>query len=177
MILSEIRAKFKYKNNPETYAKSYAREVAEAFGLKAGFDIFKLAQDLGIQVYWIDKLVGDDGTVAWGQKFKDEKSGENRIILSREIPYQNSIRFTLAHEIAHFLIDGEEGQDIAWKIKFLYDEEERPYNVFAINLLIPNEKEYQEIRKQLPSPSDRANYFRVPITSIEIYDKENGYGG
>ncbi len=161
--------KIKYNGNPKLFARKYI----ENYGLTRAFDIFKFAKELGIEVLWTERLRTTDSKVAWGQLRYKNKT-QPQIILSDEIVYENSIRFTLAHEIAHYLIDEKGTEDIAWKIKFMFDKKEAKYNTFAINLLIPNEDEYADNFSKM-TISQLATHYQVPITMIELYNKWNGY--
>ena len=167
MKTSEVVNKLKetYKDDP----KSFAKAIVESLGLKPPVDILKFAQELNLKIYFEDKIKTDNKDIAWGKLYK--ANNKNIILLSREIPYENSRRFTLAHEVAHYLMD-DKPNDVAFRTKFIFDAKEEKYNIFAINLLITDDNEYRENKKKY-NKSNLANFYGVPITSLDIFDREN----
>ncbi len=131
----------------------------------------EVVNKLNLEVIQVDSIPtpkNKEGKI-WGLLYY--KDNQPKIILSKEIPYLNSTRFTLAHEIAHFILDKPGTIDIAYRKKFVFDMNEQKYNIFAINLLIPSWEHFFELRKNMSLPQI-ANYYGVPLTLVEIYERD-----
>lgn len=128
--------------------KKYIRELAESllekFKIrKAGFDVAHLAEQMGIEVRF--ETVDDDLS---GFLFRDVKANQ-AIIGVNKSHHTNRQRFTIAHEIGHYLLHpGEpvhvDGTNVAFRLNRRdidsstgQDDSEREANLFAAELLMP----------------------------------------
>lgn len=155
------------------------KEVIKKYHLTAPVDLNKILEGEKIDLKKIDQAKiknGEKGEI-WAflipkdhSKFKNEKT---TILISSVIQYPNSIRFTIAHELGHYFLNGRKVADIVYRKKFISEPNEYKYNQFAINLLIPNKAEFKKKYEQEKIDKyDLAGYYGVPIAGIEIFIKE-----
>lgn len=86
---------------------------------KLPIDIIGLCNNMGIKVY---TFTGDfDG-------YTTKKDGHNVIFYNSDIKSPGRVRFTIAHELGHILLE---------QFNITYDEKEKEANMFAIRLLAP----------------------------------------
>ena len=153
--------------------KEAARYLSEILGLEGGKKIFltDVAKKLDIDIWEVKDIPSKNKNhEIWGY-LKYITKNKSEIFISKKIPY-NSKRFTIAHEIAHFIIDNDNAGDVAFRTRFLHDPKESKYNIFAINLLIPSFEDYKKVKKENNNSLEAtANHFGVPITPLIIYEE------
>jgi len=115
---------------PEAAAEVIARHQA-AFPVKVG----SIASDLGIKV-----LVSDLPLAVSGKLSKNAQTGEWEIRVNRH-EHKNRQRFTIAHEIAHYLLHrseiGNELVDDTFYRSGLSERRETEANKLAAEILMP----------------------------------------
>lgn len=136
---------------------------------KRGFDVVKLARELGINVFKTDDFEDDriSGMLEYdGFSFNMYLNSKNS--LSRNI-------FTIAHEIAHFICDFEEikkgikFRDGNYKVK-LNEQEikmEVRANRMAADMLMPK-KEFIELWNEGKSLKELSKIFKVSEDALKV---------
>lgn len=111
------------------------------FQTSAPVDVVGLARSLGINVW-----DGHPGPGMAGKLFRDEVNGGSAgfsIVVNQTDPYARK-RFTVAHELAHFLLHRERVDshgfisDDAWYRSGMTTSEEAEANRMAADILMPN---------------------------------------
>jgi Zn-dependent peptidase ImmA (M78 family) len=151
------------------------RGIVENISLQTGYsnpdsDLMDLVQALGLTVFEVDfpEKHKDVNAIL---VYTDSKNSDNpSIYLKKEMP-PNRKRFTIAHEIGHFLLHKKEG--VKYRINGFsynntqYSMEETEANYFAAYLLVPDEK-LSKVINILGSDVDLlAEYFGVSKAVIE----------
>ncbi|TVT60168.1 MAG: ImmA/IrrE family metallo-endopeptidase [Sedimenticola thiotaurini] len=117
----------------------------------------------------------------------DETSGylkrmdEHWVIGVNNLHHPRRQRFTLAHELGHFVLHQKNGREFVDKILYRNNldsnSEEAEANVFAANLLMPE----AEFRRFLSGVSDQvediASHFNVSALAVRIRAKNLGFSG
>lgn len=175
-LIMEIREKpKKISDMPER-----AREVLNYFQIEnssGGVPIIEILTRLGIKVYQMElepeKL---SAYIAVNPKYQ-ERYGTNKITCVNSRDNIGHKRFALAHELAHYLFDFKENDDIVYYNTYfaddnLNDEAERRANAFAANLLMP-EREFKNLAKDWEKQGSKADtitelakYFQVSATAV-----------
>jgi Zn-dependent peptidase ImmA (M78 family) len=130
-------------------------------------DIAGIAKVLGLEVYEAELPQGIAGKI-----FRDDKHGgksEYSIIVRSADPYVRK-RFTVAHEIAHYLLhrslfSGKSLVDDAMYRSELSDRREAEANGLAADLLMP--RHLLEPLKNFPA-EDLARRFEVSLQAMQI---------
>jgi Zn-dependent peptidase ImmA (M78 family) len=133
-------------------------------------DITALAESLGVAV-WESPFLPPSIS---GKLFRDPRhggaSGYSILINSRE-SYTRK-RFTVAHEVAHFLLHrkrlGEGVAEDAWYRSGFAVSEEREANRFAADLLIPPAQLARWTRCGVTDPDELARCFEVSSRAMRI---------
>lgn len=95
---------------------------------KPPIDPYAIAFGLGVEVRPIA-----DRKWSGAVKFADRRA----VIWLNEADGRRRKRFTLAHELGHLMLHGQDGQGIYRDLSFAGSEEERAANEFAADLLMP----------------------------------------
>jgi len=113
--------------------------ILSLYRTRAPVDVVAAARDLGINVYSKLLLGGVSGILR-----RDEKLGgpSGFVILVQSTHHQNRQRFTVAHEIGHFILhrknaDLDGGIEDDEFYRALSSPQEREANQFAADLLMP----------------------------------------
>ncbi len=103
------------------------------------------------------------------------KNASKKILLNKNIQYETRRRFTISHEIGHYLLPGHENvyrctnENIA---KYnCYDEKEKEANIFAAELLMPDKyfkKDVNEKSLILDDLISLAEKYQTSLTSTAI---------
>lgn len=154
-----------------------------------------IAKNLGFKVFNMDM---DDknlsGMIAIDKKWK-KTFGTDKVIVVNKMDSNEHNRFTIAHELAHYLFDSVPGgeyyntyrtDESQWDVNNKeIDDRERVANYFAANFLMPSldfRRKYNEflnlgmINGSEQLESELANYFGVPRTAVKIRFNELGIG-
>lgn len=116
----------------------YAQAIRRKFQLTGPVDPFQIAVDLEVQVF--EEKLDADGYLLKG-------NNQARIILNAGNPYESRKRFTLAHELGHYVMphhDQEMFRCLSEDIQSFKSNKELEYeaNVFASELLLPTNEVY-----------------------------------
>lgn len=146
----------------------YARELVSQCGLKAPVDLNALAIELGLEVR------EEDSDSIEGALIRAKKQALGIIVVNKNILEVGRKRFTIAHEIGHFLIpnhgqagvicNSEEIESYSPRI----DPVEEEANQFAAELLIPYpllDKKVAQVEPTMENIRWIANTFQASLTA------------
>ncbi|MEX0732376.1 MAG: ImmA/IrrE family metallo-endopeptidase [Aquisalimonadaceae bacterium] len=135
----------------------------------------------------IDKLVQAYGVSLKRRPLEDDISGHLKagdtgwIITVNSLHHPRRQRFTLAHELGHFILhSGGDHRDFVDKALFRSDQtspEETEANRFAAGLLMPSEEFKRFAKDQSSKVEDIAEYFGVSALAVRVRAKELGFKG
>lgn len=114
------------------------REWIRRFQLSPPVDVKQMADELGIKIWELDAMP----TGASGKLFPDSRSSSGWSIgVNKSEPYTRK-RFTIAHEMAHFLLHkndlrGGVLDDTLYRSEHLSGAQETEANKFAADILMP----------------------------------------
>lgn len=169
-----------------------ANDVLKYFHIKdisSGVPIIEILTKLGFKIYQSDLSAdGLSAYIAVDPKLKNI-FGSNKITCVHSEDNIGHKRFALAHELAHYLFDFNEDENLyyydTYSVKEKNDKiEEKRANIFAANLLMPKEafiekfKEYKSLRSKADIVNALEQYFLVSSTSVLKRLREldiNGY--
>lgn len=137
-------------------------------------DVSKLTVLLGIKMR-LEPLQGEDS----GCLFKDKKSQE-WVMLVNSLHHPNRQRFTIAHEIAHYLMHSKQLDFFKDEVFFRNGESniiEIEANRFAAELLMPSDAFSIFIKQKSTLVADIANHFGVSAMAVRIRAQQLGYQG
>ncbi len=142
-------------------AKAKAAEVLKQYGLtKPPVDPEAIAEAMGVDVVYANFAPGTKDKVSGFIQFDPL-----RIIVNNDIS-PNRMTFTIAHELAHFLLHREWAESKAYQVlprKNEYTERKPPQeqeaDCFAAELLVP--RDMIERYKDFASPRELARIFAV----------------
>ena len=147
--------------------------------------IIAICKNMGFSVYQQDLPHDICGYIMINGELKD-KFQTDRIISVNSGESNKRRRFTVAHELGHFLFDFDPNQSIQYFNKFEIDHAkgdrvEGRANRFAAELLMPEnliKKKYCELKKEDPQKDlynivqDLSDFFLVPPKAVELRIKE-----
>jgi Zn-dependent peptidase ImmA (M78 family) len=116
--------------NPSEWIRNYQ--------LRAPVDVKRMANDLGILVFELDNMpLGVSGKL-----FQDKKSSSGWSIGVNKNDSATRKRFTIAHELSHFLlhrnyISNGVLDDVLYRSEYLSGAQETEANKFAADILMP----------------------------------------
>ena len=152
-------------------------------------NIIEILTKLGFKIYQSDLSAdGLSAYIAVDPKLKNI-FGSNKITCVHSEDNIGHKRFALAHELAHYLFDFNEDENLyyydTYSVKEKNDKiEEKRANIFAANLLMPKEafiekfKEYKSLQSKADIVNALEQYFLVSSTSVLKRLREldiNGY--
>lgn len=147
-------------------------QIIERFQVRAPVDVEGLASALGVRVWHGTLPSGISGTL-----FRDQSTGGSNgysIIVNEKEPRVRQ-RFTVAHELGHFLLHraeldktGKVKDDIFYRSAQMSTRQEAQANRFAANLLMPKRliSYYQQLGTT--SPRELARIFAVSEDAMLI---------
>ncbi|NKE43640.1 ImmA/IrrE family metallo-endopeptidase [Roseomonas frigidaquae] len=133
-------------------------------------DLDAMADDLGLEVRYVDNLSDDvSGKI-------ERTRGGYRVTVNASHPRRRQ-RFTLAHEIAHFIMHrdliGDGIVDNAmYRSAGLSDEIERQANRYAADILMPAAAVRRLYRQNVKSFAAMANAFDVSAEAAQVRMKD-----
>ena len=137
---------------------------------KKCFDIYKLCSLLDLKIdKYADLNFNNSNSNVWGLLDKKNK----KIYISKDIETERARRFTIAHELAHFLIDQNDVNDIFYRDRFKIGEEVI-YNDFAASFLVDIEEVKNYINEVKQKNEQKFSLFKlskkydVPFETIGI---------
>lgn len=187
--ISDLRKSKEYHDMP-AIAESLLALLAEN---TYPIPIISIAKKLGFKVYDTDMdKEGLSGFIAIDHKLEQD-FGTSKIIVVNTQDSSGHKRFTIAHELAHYLFDSVQEEEYyntycpdesPWREEEKdLDNRERVANYFAANLLMPSldfRRKYIELKNTNENSSlnaitlQLADYFGVPETAVRIRYKELG---
>jgi Zn-dependent peptidase ImmA (M78 family) len=149
---------------------SEARNIIESFQDQAPVNIIGIASGLGIKV-WEDRL-GDEIS---GKLFRDAKNGGASgysIVVNAPEPLTRK-RFTVAHEVAHFLLhrnqlDSDGVTDDTYYRSSLSNAMEAEANRLAADILMPTVLIDHLMAKGIKSVDGLASALKVSVPAMKI---------
>lgn len=179
-IVSEIR-----KKNYSTYdVKEAAEKILSKSDMTIPVKIVEICNQMGFNIYRQNLPPQICGYIMIDGELKD-KLQTDRIISVNERESNKRRRFTVAHELAHYLFDFDPEKSIQFFNKFELNhengnEDEGRANRFAAELLMP-ETNIKEQFQKLANDKSKSNYdkiqtlsdiFLTPPKSVEIRLRE-----
>lgn len=141
------------------------------------FPVVQFANDIGVKVFAEDLPASVSGAIT-------KKDSEYHILVNSN-HHENRMRFTLAHELAHYFNDkdyldsaGEIKDESKQAKKWMFRDEQCSSdpdmyardvkaNRFAADLLMP-QQEFIHKWKELRTPEDVAEYFKVSPDAVRV---------
>lgn len=159
--------------HPGVKGPSELRLLAAQLGVDTSpLDVEKLAQCLNIR---IRKIALEDSTSG----FLKKENGK-WVIGVNFFHHPKRQRFTIAHELAHFILHSQDGREFEDKALFRNDESnpmEWSANRFAGELLMP-EDEFRNFSKTTSNRvEDLADHFKVSALAVRVRAKELKFTG
>lgn len=155
-------------------AKARAREILQQYGYRPPIDVYQVAKDLELEV--VEEAMEDyvSGMLV--------RRGKRGIIAVNSKHHPNRRRFSVAHEIAHFVLDHEGNKFVDAAPVFFRDDvsgkgissQEIEANNFAAELLMPFDVITERLRRRPIDAFDDlaiqnlANYFEVSVQALTI---------
>lgn len=144
-------------------------EIIKHFTQEAPVDMIALANALGIKV-WEKPLLNISGMVA---PDPDNGGASGYSIYVNADDSETRKRFTIAHEIAHFLLhrnkDTKEFRDnVKYRSPGVSDQMEAQANRLAADILMPRRLIRKLLDKGITGPDDLAKELRVSPRAMEI---------
>lgn len=153
--------------------RKQARFILERhWGYQFPVDVFHIAQNMDIRLEAINE---ENSSLAGEFFFDDEGIPVCRI---RESDRMTRKRFTLAHEIGHYVLGhgpAFRDSDLVFDT-FNYDMREVEANIFAAELLMPEKAvEYLIEEENIYSPAELASIFDVSLQAMNIRLRNLGW--
>jgi len=182
-IIKKLRDKIQNPDSEKMDKQDLAQQIAQEMLAEIEhktypIPIVNILRVLGFSVY-VNKFKDDNisGIMLIGDELK-EKFDSDRIIIIERKDSLGRQRFTLAHELAHFLFDYS-SKNKKYASVFKYDiaqdkqDKERIANTFAANFLMPEEmfrNRYEQLKEGNYSEDEiisiLASDFQVTITAV-----------
>lgn len=140
-------------------------EVARAEGIVTKpLDVNSLAKALSLRVEY--KVLSDDISGML------EKKNEKWVVVVNSLHHKNRQRFTIAHEIAHFLLHRDKEESFVDKAFFRSDDGvggiEAEANKFAASILMPREEFVFYVRNVSNELKKVADEFGVSTAAVKV---------
>lgn len=169
-----------------------AEKLLKSFNLERDVTpIVAIAKKMGFKVYVVSLNKQNEslsGMIGISEELRESYNNDKIVLLNDEESNEH-IRFTLAHELAHYIYDYDENLHVNGyfnKYNTLEAETniERRANRFAASFMMPKTvftkifNQNKEIGMTLNSNIENlSNYFIVPITAVKLRIKELGLNG
>jgi Zn-dependent peptidase ImmA (M78 family) len=148
--------------------------------------ILRLAEDRGIKVNPLDieGLLKAYEVNIRRRPMEDEISGhleateDGWYVTINSLHHPRRQRFTLAHELGHFLLHSGERKDFLDRMLFRANEQSRmetEANRFAASLLMPEEEFKRFVNQHSSKVEDIAEHFQVSALAVRVRAKELGF--
>lgn len=156
---------------PATDAPSFQRQLSQAALFNVPLNIEGVAEYLGLEV--IEELMADDIS-----GYLEFKSGR-WVVGVNALHHKHRRRFTIAHEIAHFLLHRDTSDrfvdETFARREGRADAMEREADDFAAQLIMPEAYVRDAIKGGMHSLTDLAAMFQVSILAMKYRVKNLGY--
>ena len=187
----ELVTNIRKKTNNLEDMPGRAQEVLDYFEIddfSEGVPIIRILKKLGFKIYQKElKPEGLSAYIAVNPQYQDIY-GSNKITCVHAKDNAGHKRFALAHELAHYLFDFNENENLIYYNTYFPRkadncEEEKRANRFAANLLMPEKefrkhfKEYQSLQSKADIVTALGDYFKVSATAVLRRFKELGIEG
>ena len=178
----EIRSKEFNINNVNEAAEMILKN--NEYNNEFAVPIVKIVKDAGFSVYTQELSENIGGCIMLGDKCLD-LFGNDKVIILNRLNSPVRMRFSLAHEFGHYLLDNNAKNVIEYYNASENDNDssdtERLVNRFAAELLMPKDKfieTYEYIKEQFTNKydmfSELSKIFGVPINSVNRRFSELG---
>jgi hypothetical protein len=149
---------------------SDARQTITKFQSAAPVQVIPIASELGLNCYTVDTWSDDISGMIVRDAIRGGSSGFAIYVNGKHAPVRR--RFTIAHEIAHFVLHrsliGDGVQDDALYRSKLSSRIEAEANSYAADILMPWKLLNREISRGKDSVEDLAKTFDVSRSSMSI---------
>ncbi|MCK2045617.1 MULTISPECIES: ImmA/IrrE family metallo-endopeptidase [Chromohalobacter] len=140
-------------------------KIAEEKGVETKpLDVHSLAKALSLRVEY--KVLQDDVSGML------KSIGDSWVVIVNSLHHKNRQRFTIAHEIAHFLLHRNCAEEFVDKAFFRSDDGvgglEAQANQFAAKLLMPREEFVNYVKQKSDSLKDVAEEFGVSTAAVKV---------
>ena len=138
-------------------------------------DITRLVGNLGIQLRYEDMSEDISGHL--------QKREDIWVISVNQNHHEKRRRFTIAHELGHFFLHGNNQSDFWDETTVLFrnnvdsNSMEWQANRFAAELLMPEDAFREKVRNGMTSIESLADHFNVSALSVRIRAKQLGFQG
>lgn len=186
-FITEIRKKNNDVNNMPTITK----EILKYFGVSkecTEIPIVDMINKIGIKIYQSElEPQGLSGYIAVNPQYA-ETFGSNKITCVHISDSIGHKRFTLAHELAHYIFDFQEDKDLCYYNTYFPTKQqetlqEERANKFAANLLMPKEifievyHKYEHMQSKVDIVNEISKVFIVSPTAVIKRFDELGING
>ena len=145
-------------------------KIIEEFTAQAPVDVAGMARELGLPI--VEELLPPNIS---GKITRKGSSEDSYVITVSSAHPETRKRFTIAHEIAHFIFHRSKiGDGVVenglYRSAQLSDSIERQANQFAARILMPHDLVYKAWREGKNTPEKLAEYFGVsaPVAKVRI---------
>jgi Zn-dependent peptidase ImmA (M78 family) len=140
-----------------------------AYQLRPPVDVKEMAKDLGVNIYELANMPSG----ASGKLFPDRRSPAGFSIGVNANDSYTRKRFTIAHELAHFLLhrnDIHDGvlDDTLYRSEHLSGAQETEANKFAADILMPYDLLQSMAQRGITKVEDLAHKFGVSAQAMSI---------
>ncbi|MCG6391419.1 ImmA/IrrE family metallo-endopeptidase [Vibrio fluvialis] len=137
-------------------------------------DVSSLTRVLGIKML-LEPMDGEES----GSLTKDKKTGQ-WVMKVNSLHHFNRQRFTIAHELGHFIkhsMQSENFEDASFFRNGEINKMESEANLFAAELLMPEDEYHDFVKNTSKKVDDIAQHFLVSSMAVRIRAKQLGYEG
>jgi Zn-dependent peptidase ImmA (M78 family) len=152
-------------NLTKVQVDQYAAEAAKLLGFKPGDDVFALVENLGGRVHFTNLFdsSGDADTI-----FVHGQGDFDILLSSASSPFRD--RFTVAHELGHYLLHSQQGAMPLVAARTGTNRAEWEANWFAAGFLMP-EQEFRTAHSADSRAFKLAGVFAVSEAAVEVRKK------
>ncbi len=153
--------------------ESLALDVAGYMGFQPGdSDLPELVESIGGNISYVEYK----DWIENGMNFIQIHGPGDFTVQLLSVAGPNQHNFTLAHELAHYIIHSESGEINPMKVMHSgEDRVEWEANIFALSFLMP-EKDFRKVSETMKSDSALAGYFMVSFSAVRARKQILGIG-
>ena len=138
-------------------------------------DVKGIVKELGISIF-------EDRDLSSEVSGYLRKAGDKWVIGVNPMHSKKRQRFTIAHELGHFLMHTKNGQEelpfedtILFRNEVYFEPKEHQANAFAAKILMPEDKIRELVQSGERSVERLADYFKVSVTAMKFQLHTMGY--
>ena len=148
--------------------EKYVCDVAEAFEFKVGDDLQEFVQRLGGRIHYqsLDEMMAESGSI-----YVHDKADFDILLPHYTSPTRD--RFTTAHEIGHYFLHSNQGEQPIIAMRQGSTRIEWEANWFAAQLLMPRDA-FREIVLSATNDAEIAWHFGVSLEAVAVRRKSLG---